>query len=68
MDGWMDGWMDEWIKKGMTKQEKAPITEKIKENCLSWYGHQKRREEKHVTSVMNMNVEGRRGRGRPKKR
>jgi hypothetical protein len=47
----------------------APIRKKIKGNRLSWYGHVMKGEENHVTRrVMNMNVEGRRGRGRPKKR
>jgi hypothetical protein len=47
----------------------APITEKLKRNRLSWYGHEMRREENHVTKrVMNMNVKERRGRGRPKKK
>jgi hypothetical protein len=46
----------------------APITEKLKGNRLSWYRHVMRREENHATrSVMNMNVEGRRGRGQLKK-
>jgi hypothetical protein len=35
---------------------------------LSTYGHVMRREENHVTRRVNMNVEGWRGRGRPKKR
>jgi hypothetical protein len=41
---------------------------KLKGNRLSWYGHVIRNEKNHVTRrVMNMNVEGRRGRGRSKK-
>jgi hypothetical protein len=44
------------------------VTER-KGNCLSWYGHVMRREENPVTKrVMNMNVEGWRGKGRPKKK
>jgi hypothetical protein len=47
----------------------APITEKLKGNLLSWYGHMMRREKNHVTRrVMKMNVEGWRGRGRPKQK
>jgi hypothetical protein len=47
----------------------ATITVKLKGNRLSWYGHVMRREENHVTRrMMNMNVEGWRGRGQPKKR
>jgi hypothetical protein len=46
----------------------APTTEKLKCNRFSWYGHVMRREENHVTRrEMDMNVEGWRGRGRPKK-
>jgi hypothetical protein len=46
----------------------APITKKLKGNRLRWYGHVMRGEENHVTRrVMNMNVEGWRGRGQPKK-
>jgi hypothetical protein len=42
----------------------APITEKFKENHLNWYGQVMRREKNHVARrVMNMNVEGLRGRG-----
>jgi hypothetical protein len=38
-------------------------------NNLRWFGHEMRREEtKAVRVVMNMNVEGRRGKGKPKKR
>ena len=47
----------------------APVTEKMKGSRLSWYGHVMRRDETHVTKrVMSMNVDGWRGRGRPKKR
>jgi len=43
------------------------IVVKIKENRLRWFGHVMRREEtKAVKVVMKMNVEGKRGRGRPK--
>ena len=47
----------------------APIGDKMRENRLRWFGHVMRREESEVVrTVMNMNVEERRGRGRPKKR
>ncbi|KAJ8734232.1 hypothetical protein PYW07_014783 [Mythimna separata] len=47
----------------------APVTEKVEENRLFWYGHVKRRDETHVTKrVLNLHVDGWRGRGRPKKR
>jgi hypothetical protein len=55
--------VDEYIRGSL---KVAPITEKLKGNRLSWYGHVMRREDNHVTRrVMNMNVEGWRGRGRP---
>ena len=45
------------------------MTEKLKRDRLSWYGHEKRRDETHVTRrVMNINVIEWRGRGRQKKR
>ena len=45
----------------------APVTEKMKGNRLSWYGHVMRRDDTHVTNrVMGMNVDGRRV--MPKKR
>ena len=47
----------------------APVIEKVKENRLSWYGHVMRRDDTHETKrVMSMNIDGWRGRGRPKKR
>ena len=47
----------------------ASIVGKLRENRLRWFGHVKRREETEaVRVVMEMNVEGKRGRGRPKKR
>jgi hypothetical protein len=52
----MDNVRNEYIR-GCLKV--APITEKLKGNRLSWYGHVMRREENHVTRrVMNMNVKG----------
>ena len=66
---------------GMTRMDKArnectrgrlkvaPVTEKVKGNRLSWYGHVQRRDETHVSKgVMNINVDGWRGRRKPKKR
>ncbi|PZC79584.1 hypothetical protein B5X24_HaOG216249 [Helicoverpa armigera] len=39
------------------------------EKRLSWYGHLLRRDVTHATKcVLSMNVDGRRGKGRPKKR
>ena len=45
------------------------ISKKIQERRLQWYGHVRRREEDYVGKrVMGMEVEGVRGRGRPKRR
>ena len=45
----------------------ASIVDKMRENRLRWLGHVMRREETSaVRVVMKMNVEGKRGRGRPK--
>jgi hypothetical protein len=45
------------------------IVNKIRENRLRWFGHVMRREEtKAVKVVMKMNVEGKRERGKLKKR
>ncbi|PZC72650.1 hypothetical protein B5X24_HaOG210780 [Helicoverpa armigera] len=59
--------------------ERLPTYKRETRNCnkvvlhidqrLSWYGHVMRRCETHATkSVLSMNVEGWRGRGRPRKR
>ena len=45
------------------------ISKKIQERRLQWYGHVMRREDDYVGKrVMGMEIEGRRGRGRPKRR
>ena len=45
------------------------ITKKVQERRLKWYGHVMRREEHYVgRRVMEMKVQGRRKRGRPKRR
>lgn len=47
----------------------APVNEKLRGSRLAWFGHVMRRNEWHVTKrSLNLNVEGYRGRGRPKKR
>lgn len=47
----------------------APIIDKMRENRLRWLGHVLRRENTEAVSVTrNMSVDGKRGRGRPKKR
>ncbi|KAI5738758.1 hypothetical protein M8J77_010857 [Diaphorina citri] len=45
------------------------ISKKIQEKRLQWYGHIKRRDEEYVgNKVREMEVEGQRGRERPKKK
>ena len=45
------------------------VTEKMQERRLQWFGHVMRKEEESVCRrVMNMEVPGRRRRGRPRKR
>ena len=45
------------------------IAEKVKEARLRWYGHVLRRsKEEPIRSIMELNIEGNRGWGRPKKR
>ena len=45
------------------------ILKKVQEGRLRWYGHILRREEEHIgRQTMDMEVQGRRRRGRPKKR
>ena len=45
------------------------VHRKIQERRLRWYGHVQRREEDHVTRrTLEMEVEGRRARGRPRRR
>ena len=47
----------------------AKFSEKVQERRLQWYGHVMRREGEYVGKrVMRMEVEGMRGRGRPKRR
>ncbi|EYC05373.1 hypothetical protein Y032_0082g1543 [Ancylostoma ceylanicum] len=47
----------------------APIVAKMREARLHWYGHVLRSDDNSVTkSAMNITVEGRRPRGRPKTR
>ena len=41
----------------------APVTEKLRGNRLSWYGHVMRRNESHaVRKVLSMNMDGYKGR------
>ena len=53
--------------RGTTKV--GEITKKVQERRLKWYGHVMRREEHYVgRRAMVMKVQGRRKRGRPKRR
>ena len=52
-----------------SEEDVVCIAEKVKEARLRWYGHVLRRsEEEPIRSIMELNIEGNRGRGRPKKR
>ena len=47
----------------------SEVSGKIKERRLAWYGHVERREENHyLRRIVNMEIPGRRRRGRPKTR
>ena len=53
--------------RGTTKV--TEISKKVQERRLQWYGHVMRREDTYIGKrVMNMEVEGRSKRGRPRKR
>ena len=55
------------VIRGTTKVRK--ISDKIQESRLRWYGHVMRRDEQYVgRRVMEMDIRGRRRRGRPKRR
>ncbi|XP_063532819.1 uncharacterized protein LOC134743355 [Cydia strobilella] len=72
----MLGWMCGVTRKDRIKNEYirgslkvAPVTEKIRSSRLAWYGHVMRRDECHIGKrMLEMNVDGRRAYGRPKKR
>ena len=62
----MDRITNERIR-GTTKV--VEMSKKAQERRLQWYGHVLRREETHVARrVLEMEIPGRRGRGRPKRR
>ena len=45
------------------------MSKKVQERRLQWYGHVMRRDETYVgRRMMELEVQGRRGRGRPKRR
>ena len=53
-----------WVKLGVRE-----ISAKVKESRLQWYGHVRRREESYVgRRVMEMEIPGKRRRGRPERR
>ncbi|XP_050532668.1 uncharacterized protein LOC126900777 [Daktulosphaira vitifoliae] len=69
-------WMSGMTRKDRIRNEHirgsigvASIADKMRENRLRWFGHVMRKEESEaVRTVVQMNVEGRRDRGRPKNR
>ena len=53
--------------RGTTKV--VEVSKKVQERRLQWYGHVKRRDEQYLGNrISDMMVEGRRARGRPKRR
>ena len=58
------------VIRGTSKvREISEISDKIQESRLRWYGHVMRRDEQYIgRRVMEMDIQGRRGRGRPKRR
>jgi len=62
---------DDKIRNGYIKGSIRVVStvDKMRENRFRWFGHVMRKESLNaVTAVMEMNVEGRRGRKRPKKK
>ncbi|KPI99130.1 hypothetical protein RR46_02347 [Papilio xuthus] len=45
----------------------APVIEKLRSKRLAWFGHVMRRDDDISKKVMRLNVDGYKGRGRPKK-
>ncbi|XP_068202087.1 uncharacterized protein [Palaemon carinicauda] len=62
-------WLD-CIKDDLrSKEKKKGISNKTQESRLRWYGHVMRRDEQYIgRRVMEMEVQGTRRRGRPKRR
>uniref|UniRef100_W5NNY6 Reverse transcriptase n=1 Tax=Lepisosteus oculatus TaxID=7918 RepID=W5NNY6_LEPOC len=59
--------LDHVMNEGVRKTFKvAPITEKMRESRLRWYGHVLRNNDTSMAeTALELNVEGRRPRGRP---
>ena len=72
MPQWMCGVakLDKIINERIRGKKKVrKITKKVQDKRLKWYGHAMRREEHNVgRRAMEMKVQGRRKRGRPKRR
>ena len=71
----MVGWMCRVMKLNKLRNERIggtkveEITKKVQERRLKWYGHVMRREVHYVgRRAMDMKVQGRRKRGKPKRR
>ena len=62
---WEDGFSNEDVMRECGVEDVLMV---LRRNRLRWYGHVKRREEGHIIRrAMELEVEARRGRGRPKK-